>query len=190
MHWRAHKQHKYVSLRKQCYQPHSWKVEVDNTYDLHTNISFNCSLGTCQRYLGQSDVCNKFYITSTDYIFTNMSQSVLSRELDDRVLSMLNSSRVDEECNDLISKVVCHYFFAPCGANGLLHLPLSVCPEECHYVQSACESDWSVVNELLHDAPDLRPIICDSIDTQLRGLSPCCIEISRGINFNEVLLSS
>ena len=119
-----------------------------------------------------------------------MNQSVLSRQLDDKVFSILNSSR---ECNDLISKVVCHYFFAPCGANGLLHLPQSVCPEECHYVKSTCESDWSVVNQMLRGTTDLSPISCDATDTHLRGLSPCCInasiEISSGTNLLLVALS-
>ena len=119
---------------------------------------------------------------STDYIFTAMNQSALSMELDDRVLPILSGD--DRECNDLIAKVVCHYFFAPCGANGLPHLPLSVCPEECHYVKSSCESAWNVVNELLHSATDLSSIACNVTDALLRGLSPCCINASieiRGI---------
>ena len=103
-----------------------------------------------------------------------MNQSALSGELDDRVLPILSGD--NEECNDLISKVVCHYFFAPCGANGLLHLPLSVCPEECNYVQSACERDWSSVNGLLHRATHLDMIICNATDNHLRDLSLCCVD--------------
>ena len=133
---------------------------------------FNCSIGTCQRYLGQSNLCNNFY-KSTDYIFTAMNQTVLSMELDDRVLPILSGDNV--ECRELISKVVCHYFFAPCGENGLLHLPLSVCHEECHYVESTCASEWIVINNLLSNA-QLSPIDCNSTSTLLKHLDPCCID--------------
>ena len=133
---------------------------------------FNCSIGTCQRYLGQSSLCNISY-KSTDYTFTAMNQSVVSRELDSRVLPILSE---DDECNNLISKVVCHYFFAPCGANGLLHLPLSVCPEECHYIESTCESKWMTTNDLLNSA-GLNIIDCNTTSDLLQGLSPCCTDL-------------
>ena len=117
-----------------------------------------------------------------------MNQSVLSRELDERVLPILQLSGDDEECNDLIAKVVCHYFFAPCGTNGL---PLSVCPEECNYVQSTCEKVWTGVSVSLHRATDLSAINCNATDSHLRGLFPCCINASiqiTGMKFNGMLL--
>ena len=71
--------------------------------------------------------------------------------------------------------MVCRYFFAPCGANGSLHLPLSVCPEECHYVQSACADQWGTVNNLL-SRTQLGTINCSAIGALLQGLTPCCID--------------
>ena len=103
-----------------------------------------------------------------------MNQTVLSMELDDRVLPILRGDNV--ECHELISKVVCHYFFAPCGENGLLHLPLSVCPEECHYVESTCASEWSVVNDILSRAEGLSTVDCNATGSLLGGLSPCCVD--------------
>ena len=143
----------------------------------------NCSIGTCQRYLSQSDLCNGFY-SSTDYIFTAMNQSFLSRELESRVPPIL--SGVDGGCNELISKVVCHYFFAPCGANGLLHLPLSVCPEECHYVQSACEHKWNIMNSLLNNA-ELGIVNCNRTGNLLQGLSPCCTDAQTDLGLTSML---
>ena len=133
-------------------------------------INFTCSNGTCHKYLGQSNLCNKFH-KSMDYIFTTMDQSFLSNVLDGRVLPYLSGD--DEECGDLISRVLCHYFFAPCGANGLLHLPLSVCQEECQYVQSACSRQWGIVNNLLGTAR-LSTISCSTTGALLQGLAPCC----------------
>ena len=107
---------------------------------------------------------------SSDYIFTAMNQSFLSNELDGRIHPVLNG-----ECGDLISKVLCHYFFAPCGANGSLHLPLSICSEECNYVQSACANEWRIVNNLLNNA-GITMINCKATSTLLKGLTPCCID--------------
>ena len=101
-----------------------------------------------------------------------MNQSFLSTELNIRIHPALSGD--DEECVDLISKVLCHYFFAPCGANGQLHLPLAVCPEECHYVQSVCPVQWKRVNNLL-SAANLSTVKCTS-GSLLQGLAPCCID--------------
>ena len=126
-----------------------------------------CSIGTCHRYLGQTNLCNNFF-TSSDYVFTKINQSFISNELDARIDPVLSG-----ECGDLISRVLCHYFFAPCGANGLLHLPLSVCSEECHYVESTCASEWKVVNNLLRN-PRLKPVDCGITGALLQGLTLCC----------------
>ena len=126
-------------------------------------------MGTCQRYLSQSNLCNSIY-KSTDYIFTSMSQSLLSSKLDGRILPVLGG-----ECGDLISKVLCHYFFAPCGENGLLHLPLSLCPDKCRYVESVCGNQMGTVNELLDNA-GLSTVNCTATKALIQDLSPCCID--------------
>ena len=99
-----------------------------------------------------------------------MNQSFVSKELDGRILPVLSG-----ECSDLISKVLCHYFFAPCGANGLLHLPLSICSEECNYVESVCASEWRIMNDLLNNA-GLSTVNCKATVILLKGLTPCCID--------------
>ena len=148
-------------------------------------FNFQCSIGTCQRYLSHSNLCNSFY-DSTDYIFTAMNQSLVSNELDGRILPVLSGD--DEECGDLISRVLCHYFFAPCGANGLLHLPLAVCQEECQYVQSACTNQWRIVNNLLGTA-GLSTISCSATGTLLQGLAPCCTGAGIKIESKIILFS-
>ena len=103
----------------------------------------------------------------------NQSQKFVSNKLDERILPI--SSGDDEECGDLISRVLCHYFFAPCGANGLLHLPLAVCQEECQYVQSACSRQWGIVNNQLSNA-GLSTVSCSATGALLKGLAPCCTD--------------
>ena len=136
----------------------------------------------CQQYLSQSNLCNSFF-KSADYIFTSLNQSFVSSELDDRIRPVLGGHGGD--CGNLISKVLCHFFFAPCGENGLLHLPLSLCSEECHYVESTCDNEWKIVNSLLINA-GLNTINCRSTGAHLQGLTPCCfnatIEIKSTVN--------
>ena len=100
-----------------------------------------------------------------------MNQSFISTQLDERLFHVLSD---DGECGDLVSRLLCHYFFAPCGANGQLHLPLAVCPDECYYVQSICPVQWRKVNNLLPFA-NLDTINC-SDGSILQGLAPCCID--------------
>ena len=138
-----------------------------------------CSIGTCQRYLQQSDLCNSVY-ESSDYIFTAMNQTLLSKELDGRVFPILSG-----ECGNLISKVLCHSFFPPCGANGLLHLPLTLCPDECHYVEIACAYQWVVVNNMLAGSTKLNSINCEATGALLQGLTLCCIDSGIEIKGNE-----
>ena len=102
-----------------------------------------------------------------------MNQSVLSKILNERIFPILHGN--DEGCGDLMSRVLCHYFFAPCGANDQLHLPLSMCQEECQYVQSACRSDWRIVDNVLSSA-GLSTVGCASTDALIQGLAPCCID--------------
>ena len=113
-----------------------------------------------------------------------MEQTYISSELD-RIFLMLRG--YGTKCSDLISRVLCHYFFAPCGASGLLHLPLSVCSEECYYVESTCAIEWRTMNDLLRNAT-LGAINCNVPQALLEGLTPCCI--NAGIEFKSKKLSS
>ena len=145
-----------------------------NLLSLHDPIVYRCSIGICHSYHRQSNLCNSFY-ESTDYIFTTytMNQLLLSTVLDERILPLLSGD--EGECGDLISRVLCHYFFAPCGANGQLRLPLSVCPDECHYVQTVCVKQWRIANHLL-SAAGLSNISCSATGSLLQGLAPCCTD--------------
>ena len=109
-----------------------------------------------------------------------MNQSLLSKELDGRIFPVLRG-----ECGDLISKVLCHYFFAPCGASGLLHLPLSMCSEECHYVEIVCADQWKIVNTLLMGITKVNNISCEATGALLQDLTLCCIDAGIEINGNE-----
>ena len=132
-------------------------------------------------------LCDRFH-NSSDYVFTRFKhQSYILDELDSRVYDML-SENSDGECGDLMARLLCHYFVAPCGANRELHLPLSVCPDECNYVQSACPIQWSTVNNILTNA-QLSTIKC-AAGSLLQGLAPCCIDAGIKKKYTFVPLSA
>ena len=115
-----------------------------------------------------------------------MDQLVLSNILDERIVPFLRGD--NGECGDLMSRLLCHYFFAPCGANGQLHLPLAVCQEECQYVQSTCENQWRITNSLLSSA-GLGTISCSATGSPLQGLALCCIDAGIEISKNNISFS-
>ena len=112
-----------------------------------------------------------------------MNQSYVSTLLNQRILPSLID---DEQCGEVISRLLCHYYFAPCGANGQLHLPLAVCPDACHYVQSICPVQWrSVVTTL--SFTDLGTVNCTD-GSLLQGLAPCCIDAGTEITSEHMII--
>ena len=77
------------------------------------------------------------------------------------------------QCRDLVSAIICNYFFAPCGniIDGV-HLPLSVCEEECTCVKEDCSALWRKAQQIL--AENLDMIYCSDTMTRFQGLSLCC----------------
>ena len=112
-----------------------------------------------------------------------MNQSYISTLLNQRIRPSLID---DEQCGELISRLLCHYYFAPCGANGQLHLPLAVCPDECHYVQSTCPVQWrSVITTL--GFTGLSTVNCTD-GSLLQGLAPCCSDAGIEIEITSELM--
>ena len=112
---------------------------------------------------------------TSDYVFFNQTlgnQKQLSESLD-KALSLLEMD--SNECLDLIRSVICNYIFAPCGSNGTVHIPRSVCSEECNYVRSACSSQWNIIDTVLDLG--LGSINCSNTSSRLTPLTTCCIGV-------------
>ena len=105
-------------------------------------------------------------------MFSKYDQNELSRSLDD-VLSVIAGN--SDECFDLIRTVICNYIFAPCGSNGTVHIPRSVCSEECNYVRSACSRQWNIIDTVLDLG--LGSIDCSNTSSRLTPLTTCCIGV-------------
>ena len=96
-----------------------------------------------------------------------------------RIITLLNDNAPeiysnDDECVNLMFRVLCHYYLPPCDIshNNTIRLT-SLCQEECAFVQSRCESTWKAAESALG-----RDLFIDCNDTS-RLLYPqphCCSE--------------
>ena len=110
-------------------------------------ISFG---GVCQAYEGESTLCDgeigegvNIYISNA----TGSTQLELTSTLNRFISFVFDATR--NQCQDLIRHVLCLYFYPPCGFNGTLTAPVSICPEECFYVQNECADQWNQLEHLL-----------------------------------------
>ena len=130
------------------------------------------STGRCALYSAQqSDLCN--YIISNDsYIFTldeyNQPSNITN------LFGYESSYNGSVKCQEMILKIVCNYYFAPCGSSSDgIHLPISLCREECESIRSSCSDLWYRVQEIMaHQS--FETILCNDTSSRFQGLSPCC----------------
>ena len=120
-----------------------------------------------------STLCNN-YINRSSYVYTlaGSDQFKVSRKVD--LLEIIVSGEDSHECQDLVSRIVCNYYFAPCGnsINGV-HLPLSLCREECEYVREKCFNLWMQVHQATAEL-DSEIINCYDTTIRFQGMSTCC----------------
>ena len=88
-------------------------------------------------------------------------------------LILFASNDSDENCQALVSKVICNHFFPVCGGQDGVHRPISVCSEECLFVADNCTETWTASQGILLES-SLGAINCSNTDSHLNGLSGCC----------------
>lgn len=149
-------------------------TQLDSHFILYI---FICRLGVCERYAGQSEICNSVFNMTSDYVYFDSvnNQSQLSNILDNLV-PLFENINADVECRDLVRKVVCNFIFAPCGSNGIVHPPRSVCSEECNYVRNVCSTLWLSIQPLisLGASTGFGSINCSATSSHLKPLPTCC----------------
>ena len=145
-----------------------------------TNFIFLISFGgarLCQVYLGGSILCDYMYnIGEHISVYINRhvdSQSDLTLKLNKFIWVLLGTT--SSRCQDLIRRVLCLYYYPPCGFNGILTTPVSICPEECFYVQHECLEVWNGLETVLLEI-NLGFINCSSPGERLDYLPHCCVD--------------
>ena len=135
-------------------------------------ISFG---GVCQAYEGGSTLCDgeigervNIYISNT----RGNTQLHLTTTLN--AVTSVVFDTTSSRCQDLIRRVLCLYFYPPCGFNGTLSAPVSICPEECVYVQNECTNAWNQLKSLV--SINLGFINCSNPGQILDPLPHCCVD--------------
>lgn len=125
------------------------------------------------------------YIESDGYIFSligSSSQSAIRNMLQFVDININNLS--DEElCRDQVSRVVCSHFYPSCGSREGVHLPLSLCREECEFVSESCGDTWRAVMMTLMIPDPTGAINCATSSSRFGGVSAFCV--AAGINITD-----
>ena len=89
-------------------------------------------------------------------------------------LSKISTTSVSAiaECRDNVLRIICHKFFVPCGRNGTIYLPTSICQEECLYVRDTCQTFWNQTFEAIES--ELGRVNCETPGSALSPLPTCC----------------
>ena len=136
------------------------------------NYSFG---GICQAYQGGSTLCDGQVGENINvHISRNVqTQTVLTSTLNE-VISASAFDTVSSHCKDLIRNVLCLHYYTPCGFDAAL---VSICTEECFYVQESCAQIWNQLERLLRiSGTDLRFINCSNPGQILDPLPHCCVD--------------
>ena len=108
-------------------------------------------------------------------------------ELDLDLVTIAVANSNDLRCQKIVSLVLCNYYFAPCGSMKGVHLPLSLCEEECAFVQKSCSDLWEKVNHIMVQR-GIEVIICEETQSRFNGVSACCSGF--GIDTGIIVISS
>ena len=135
----------------------------------------------CEAYQRGSVLCDSQLGESAEIYFSNALRSS-SIQIQGELTSELNAiisqvfATTSAECQELIRNVLCLYYYTPCGFNGTLTSPVSVCPEECFYVETQCTIVWNRLETLLSTAaPSIGFINCSNPGQILEPLPHCCM---------------
>ena len=144
-------------------------------------ILFSCSLyspipqGTCAPYAEVSELCNN-YINDTSYVYSIGASTQAQVDMRLSSVERFIQSQEDQEpvCVDMVARIVCNFYFPPCGSEEGVHLPLSVCKEECDYVSETCSDLWDEVHGFMMDSPNLEILFCNQTHSRFNGFVACC----------------
>ena len=102
------------------------------------------------------------------YTRTSGNQQSLSRYIDDAnpFISLL-----PEQCREIGIKLLCNYYFIPCGNSSAFQPPVSVCSEQCFHVRNdLCPNEWKLIVEHFRNNPELVALGLAFIECNNTGL--------------------
>ena len=132
----------------------------------------NARFGTCETYDGGVEVCagvvrhvfDRIYILKNHGNFSSILNSKMQR------FQELFTTQ-DKDCVDQVYRVMCRFYFPPCGNFTHSLPPSSICQRECSQVQLKCLETWQFAAAVLAPYPFIN---CDDTSQLLFPLPNCC----------------
>ena len=149
---------------------------------------FTYSFGSCVPYKIREEggtPCDVVYTAGVDYFYLSnrRTDGDIDRYLDLVEDSELITNVVPEKCFDPALRILCHFYFPPCGNSTIFQSPTSVCIEFCNYLQETCPFEWEIVIGYFEENDFwLRPIgltfiNCSNTGEYLDPLPYCCSDV-------------
>lgn len=131
---------------------------------------------------GLKTVCDDIYTPGVNYIYIPFTkaqnihpQSIRNFQYLSRMLFRYLST-----CREPILRLLCHYYYPPCGKRKDFHPPSSVCPEQCKAVTELCPEEWAEVVKQFQElaSPEgLHLLDCNNTGKHLAPLPHCCSDL-------------
>jgi len=146
-------------------------------------LSLPPSYGVCEAYAGEAAQCNSVFRQGIDYIYIPYTRTSADQH---RLSSLINDTTIvidllPVQCIPVAIKVLCTFYFIPCGNSTVFQPPVSVCSEECFHLRNdLCPNQWERALAYFAGRPDLiarglNLIDCNNSGQILEPLSHCCV---------------
>ena len=137
---------------------------------LHNNVMVR--FGKCEIYSGGVEVCQDVVRPLIDRIYITKSYGDFSSILNNEFKTCFDFfASDDKDCIKQVFRVMCHYYFPPCGSFSHSLPPSSICQEECSQVQSECHDTWQMAAAVLYPIPFID---CNDTSRLIFPLPNCC----------------
>ena len=130
--------------------------------------------------------CDAIYTPDIDHTYISYRRqkgNILSYRQAIAVPAGLLLDKFRDECHDPALRILCHYYFPPCGNSTVFEPPTSVCMETCNYLRELCPNEWNdIVAYFEENDATIRSygatfINCSNTGEYLNPLPHCCSDV-------------
>ena len=105
-------------------------------------------------------VCDKYFTPQVDYVYIPKTRidgsQLILRDFMEKSAIIINF--LGEPCRDELSRVLCNYYYYPCGVDGILTVPQYICSDVCHYVSGIrCMTEWVSLSVVVYEHVSTDP---------------------------------
>ena len=155
--------------------------------------------GNCAPYEADEESlsCDALYTPGVDYIYLSyrrLGGDILSYRQAITASAKLLLFKFRDECRDPALRILCHYYFPPCGNSTVFEPPTSVCMETCNYLREICPNQWNDVeahfeeNHSTVSSYGATFINCSNTGEYLDPLPYCCSDVGVDIRMSSAVV--